>query len=141
VKRAAVARSRPLIQERLLPPVIGAAAAAALLVVAVRDPGQPGHYPSCPLYAVSGLYCPGCGTLRCLHALTHGDLGAALGFNVLTVLALPYLAFTWAAWLRRSRTGVPRGAVAPAWVLWSVLCVVVVFWVLRNLPPFGALAP
>ena len=67
--------------------------------------GSRGTTPSCPLYAVSGLYCPGCGTLRCLHALTHGDLGAALGFNVLTVLAPP-------AWCSPGRPGC--GAAVPA---------------------------
>ena len=38
------------------------------------DPNQPGHYPTDPFLAITGLYCPGCGTLRALHALARGDL-------------------------------------------------------------------
>jgi len=47
----------------------------------------------------------------------------------------------WARWLVRSRSGVPRSAVAPAPVLWGLLVAVVAFGVLRNLPAFGWRAP
>src|SRR5687768_7002451 len=63
---------------RLLGPAataLGVAGAAAY--VSVVDPHQPGHYPACPFLAVTGLFCPGCGGLRCAHALAHGDVPAA----------------------------------------------------------------
>ena len=118
--------------------------AGAYDVIAGRlsvDPNEAGHYPTCPFLSLTGLACPGCGSLRAVHALAHGDVGAALGLNLLTVLAIVPLVVIWARWLVRSRSGVPRSTVAPAPVLWGLLVVVVAFGVLRNLPAFGWLAP
>ena len=116
-------------------------AAAAVGVVAVVDPNEAGHYPTCPFLAVTGHWCPGCGSLRAVHALAHGDVGTALGLNLLTVLAVVPLVVIWARWLLRTRTGARRSTVAPALLLWGLLVVVVAFGVLRNLPAFGWLAP
>ena len=69
-------------------PVLSALGAAAFLTLAhVVDPNEPGTYPTCPWLAITGTFCPGCGTLRATHALTHGDLGTALARNPVTVLA------------------------------------------------------
>ena len=55
--------------------------------------------PACPFHAVTGLYCPGCGMTRCLHAVLHLDVGAAMaaeGRNFLFfaphIVAIPSLA-------------------------------------------------
>jgi Protein of unknown function (DUF2752) len=120
---------------------VAALAAGAVGVVAVVDPNQPGHYPTCPFLWLTGLQCPGCGSLRAVHALAHGDIPVAVGLNVLTVLAAIALVVIWLRWVRRSWTGRPRTAIAPPAVLWSLAVAVVVFAVVRNMP-FGAfLAP
>jgi hypothetical protein len=118
-----------------------AAAVTATGVLAARDPEHPGHYPTCPFHALTGLWCPGCGSLRALHALTHGDLPTALHRNALAVLALPYLAGAWLAWFTRTlgRPGSTR--VPPPAALWGLLAVLVAFGVARNLPPTHWLAP
>lgn len=123
------------------PLATAALAGVAVGVVALVDPNEPGHYPTCPFLALTGLYCPGCGSLRAVHALTNGDVTTAVGLNVLTVLAVVALSVVWARWVRRSWTGSPRTAVAPAAWIWSMLVVVVVFAVLRNVPIGAALAP
>ncbi len=124
------------------PLAVGAAAGAALALVAVLNPEKPGHYPTCPFYAVTDLYCPGCGSLRALHALTRGDLGTALDRNMATVLALPFLALAWFAWLRRATTDRPRRHwAAPASWLWTLAVLVLGFWVLRNTDVGSWLAP
>jgi hypothetical protein len=120
---------------------VAALAAAAVGVVAVVDPNDAGHYPTCPFLALTGQACPGCGSLRAVHALAHGDVGTALSLNLLTVLAVVPLVVIWARWLGRTRSGTSRHTVAPAPVLWGLLVVVVAFGVLRNLPTFGWLAP
>jgi hypothetical protein len=120
---------------------IAAAALAATAYVGRVDPNASGHYPTCPFLFLTGKYCPGCGSLRAVHALTHGDVGAAVGLNVLTVVAVLALAVTWVLWVRRCWTGRPRTAVAPAWTLYLLLAVVGAFWVLRNLPVGAGLAP
>jgi hypothetical protein len=121
------------------PVVVAMAAAAALTCLAIRDPNSPGAYGHCPFKALTGWDCPGCGSLRALHALTHGDVRTALDQNVLLVMAVPFLVWRWITWTRRSairaRTGeAPAGRLAPPWVLWTVLAVVLAFWVVRNLP-------
>lgn len=123
----------------------GAVAAGAAAAVLFRfDPMQVSFYPRCPLFVLTGLLCPGCGALRAGHALLHGDLPAALGFNGFLVVALPFLA--WA--LLRSgvlattgrRLPAPRLSARGAWTLFAGL---MLFTVLRNLPfaPFTLLAP
>jgi hypothetical protein len=118
-----------------------AAAAAAFAVVALVDPNQPGHYPTCPFFAVTGHWCPGCGSLRAMHALTQGDVAAAAGLNVLALASLPVLALIWLRWARRSWTGAPRARPAPAALIWALAIGVLVFGVIRNLPFGAALAP
>ena len=114
-----------------------AAAAAAVAVIAVVDPNQPGRYPTCPFLALTGHWCPGCGTLRALHALTQGDVAAAAGLNLLVVASLPVLALIWSLWLRRSWTGAPRARAAPAALIWALAAGALLFGLIRNLP-FGA---
>jgi hypothetical protein len=116
-------------------------AVTALSILAVRNPEQPGHYPTCPFHAMTGLWCPGCGALRAIHALTHGDVATALHRNILVLPALLYLAAAWAAWLGHT-LGKPRSTRAtPPAALWAVLIGIVAFGVARNLPPTAWLAP
>ncbi|MBL1066823.1 DUF2752 domain-containing protein [Streptomyces sp. 7-21] len=123
---------------------LGCAAAASGYVAAV-DPREPGHYPACPVPALTGLHCPGCGGLRAAHALAHGDLAAALGANALAVALIAAGAVALAGWLLVSLTGVRAPRVrAGAWprVLgWAALAATAAFTVLRNVPPGAALAP
>ena len=120
-------------------------AVAAVAVAGVWQLGShpPGWYPPCPFHALTGLFCPGCGSARTVHALVHGEWARALAFNPLIVLLLPF-AVVWtlhALWrtLRHNRppAELPRPFAA------VTLGVVVAFWVLRNLPwwPCTLLAP
>lgn len=53
--------------------------------------------PLCPLHALTGIPCPGCGTTRAAGCLLRGDLPSALGWNPLGTLllcgALLYVAY------------------------------------------------
>ena len=123
------------------PAAVATAAAAVVGLIAAVDPNEPGHYPACPFLRLTGLHCPGCGSLRGIHALAHGDVLDAVGLNVLMVATVPVLAFLWLRWMRRCRTGAPRPQPVPAFVLWSFAALVVAFAVVRNLPFGSALAP
>jgi hypothetical protein len=48
--------------------------------------------PPCPLWATTGLFCPGCGSTRALKALVHLDVVGAWRANPLLMIALPFLA-------------------------------------------------
>ncbi|GGO75327.1 DUF2752 domain-containing protein [Nonomuraea cavernae] len=126
----------------LAPLGVAAATGAVFAVVGAIDPNEPGHYPTCPFLWATGLYCPGCGTLRTIHALAHLDPVAAMGLNPLAMVMIPFLLFWWGRWLVRGWQGRPRRTTLahPVW-LWVFLGVVLVYWVVRNLP-FGVfLAP
>lgn len=98
-------------------------------------------YPTCPFRALTGQFCPGCGTLRGLHALLGGRLGAAIGYNALMVAVLPFLLFRYARWSAVTlAVAKPSSRQARAWPGWALFAVVIGFWVVRNLPG-SALAP
>ncbi|AZS87841.1 DUF2752 domain-containing protein [Streptomyces griseoviridis] len=118
-----------------------AATACAFAYVAAVDPGQPGHYPVCPLFRFTGLYCPGCGGLRSAHAFAHGDLLAALQDNAPAVLGYLAAGALWTVWVVRAARGRPlRLGLAPVW-LWTLGALLLVFTVVRNLPFGGWLHP
>ncbi len=125
----------------LLPLAVGAAALIGAGYVASVDPNVAGHYPVCPFLAVTGWYCPGCGTLRAVHALAHFDLMTALARNPFAVVVLGYVVLTWLLWLDRRARGRPPRWLAPPWVLYGVLGAILTFWVLRNLPGWTWLSP
>ena len=114
------------------------------VVLHTADPSE-ASFPVCPFYATTDLYCPGCGTLRCLHALLHADLRSAIGYNALTVLVAPILVV---AWLSAGLAGIrgrqlSRGWAASRWTGWPIGVAFGLFWILRNLSfaPFNWLAP
>lgn len=113
-----------------------AMAAAGCAVVGLVDPGQPGRYPVCPFLALTGLWCPACGSLRALHALLHGDVVAAAGYNVLLLLALPAVGYAWLVWASPRLGGprLPRPRIAPG-ARWGLLAVALGFGVARYLTP------
>ena len=118
---------------------------AFAVVLHIVDPSEATSFPTCPFYAVTGLHCPGCGTLRCLHALLHLDLRSALDYNALTVLFVPLLVI---AWLSSGLAAIrgrepPRMWSTPRWTGWAVGVAFGLFWLLRNLPtePFSWMAP
>ncbi len=108
------------------------------------NPATAGFYPSCPFFALTGWYCPGCGSTRALHQLLHGNLGTAFDLNPLLVMALPLVAYEIAAHLldRPGWRPLSSAYMPAAWVR-AVGATVIAFGVLRNLPqyPFTLLAP
>ena len=119
-------------------------AVAGLAVLYAFDPRNSGSYPICPFLGLTGCYCPGCGTLRSLHQLLHGNVVSALGYNPLTVLSLPFIAYSYATGAARAfRIPAPRKVFVHHLWIWALLAGVIVFWVLRNLPvePLNILAP
>ena len=115
------------------------------VILHVADPSGATSFPVCPFYAITGLYCPGCGTLRSLHALLHADLRSAFGFNAVTVLLAPMLVVAWVSVGVAGLGGrrLPRLWNVPRWTGHAIAVAVGLFWILRNLPgaPFSWMAP
>ena len=127
---------------RAFPPrrvAFGLLALAALLVLGVVffffDPVRHAFYPACLFHKLTGLNCPGCGGLRALHHLTHGNIVAAFHCNPLFVVLLPFLLFIGVRWLVHGSQTFDGNPVffRPA-MLWTLLAVTFLFTVLRNLP-------
>src|SRR3954468_1920237 len=91
------------------PIAVGAAALGGVAFAGAVAPHGQAFYPQCPLYALTGVYCPGCGATRAVHALMNGHLGAAAHDNVLLLVALPLVLYLWWRWAARSvgRSGPP----------------------------------
>jgi len=127
------ARTRP---RRLVAPVATITGlAATTLALYLRDPHASGSWGYCPI-SLLGFYCPGCGGLRAVNDLTHGDLAGAVSSNALLVLAMPFAVFLLArravdAWRGRQR-GLPALSSWPGLSL--VIVLITLFTVARNLP-------
>lgn len=118
--------------------------ALALVLLRVFDPLTSGVFPPCPLHALTGLYCPGCGSLRAMHALLHGNLRVAFAMNPLAMLALPFLVYGVVSWVLLQVSGrqLPRAVLSGRWI-WALGALVALYGIARNIPvyPFSLLAP
>lgn len=103
-----------------------------------------GMSPGCPFHRVTGLHCPGCGGTRAFFAFLKGDLARSWRMNPLFLGGLAAGGFYLAAALLEQKTGR-----RPAWTRlsakagWIILALILVFWIVRNIPqwPFTLLAP
>lgn len=141
-----LARSRvsaPLWPRLAAPAAVAVATALACALIWFADPTAPGGpLPVCPTKLLLHIDCPGCGSLRMLYSLMHGELAAAVHYNALGLVALVLLLWAYLAWTY----GRLRGRQAWSWQQhrWSapMLLVLVTAWfVVRNIPlePFSAL--
>ncbi|HBP37721.1 MAG TPA: DUF2752 domain-containing protein [Clostridiales bacterium] len=115
------------------------------LILYLDDPAAGRSLMPCLFYQMTGIHCIGCGTTRALHALLHGDLAAAVSYNVFMLIWLPLPIYALLAVWLRALTGRP---LLPAirdwrWLMIILLVSGVLFFILRNLPwePFNWLAP
>lgn len=129
---------RPL----LGPAAVALPAVAAAAYVFARNPHIAGSTYVCPLYAATGLYCPGCGGTRAAYDLMHVDVVGALSMNPLVTVAIPLAAVLWFRWVLRSQGKSLREWPFPTWLGIAIPAVLVAFTVLRNFGPLsGVLSP
>lgn len=131
-------RQHPVLAAMLL------AGAAGIILLRVFDPATSGVFPPCPVRYLTGLYCPGCGSLRALHALLHGDLRRAWAMNPLMVVMLPFVTYGLVSegLLELRGKGLPQVMLPASWIR-ALFVAIILFAIARNLPvhPFNLLAP
>jgi hypothetical protein len=118
--------------------------AGASCILFLYDPAHWNFYPPCPFHFLTNYYCPGCGSLRALHQLFHGNIMGALDLNPLMVLSLPFLGYSFLSdTIRMLRKDPGPKRYIPAFWIYLFLATVILFWILRNIPyyPFLWLAP
>lgn len=98
------------------------------------DPSKSSFFLKCPLKAVSGYDCPGCGVQRAFHELLHFRFFEAFKYNQLFVLSIPILVIV----LLMKSFGSERiktlisNFFKSKFLIFSVLIIVLVFLLLRN---------
>ncbi len=117
--------------DRLFYILLGIGAIAVLALLCFFDPSTSAIFPPCPTNALTKLHCPGCGTLRAMHALLHGDVKEALSQNILAVIFIPILPamYFFQKYFRKP--------IVPA----AMLVIFILYAILRNTETFSFLAP
>jgi hypothetical protein len=108
------------------------------------NPAEHQLFPKCIFYSTTGYHCPGCGSQRAIHSLLHLDFAGVVSNNILFLPAALLVIYHYVHPLLNKLFN---------WKLpnifyykstpWIILVIVVLFWILRNLPfyPFTFLAP
>ena len=101
-----------------------------------------GFFP-CPILFFTGFYCPGCGATRELYSLLHGEIYQAFRFNPALFILLPGIAYYIIAKTIYYIKGILRDPLqkVPTFVFITILILLLVFGVMRNIPLFHFLAP
>jgi len=108
-------------------------AALGVCVLYVYPPPAARWFPRCPFLALTGWKCAGCGGLRAMHALLHGRVAEAMGYNGFLVTLLPRPpGFRYGNSISALRWGRFRAAPRLMPALWGVCGAAVVFGVWRN---------
>jgi len=125
--------------------IIGVLVFFAILALYIYwNPSDSNIFPKCPLYSITGIYCPGCGSQRAAHQLLNGNVIEAVRHNYL--IALLFLVLLYQAFIFLMNNVLNRGVtnlLHKSKVTLSILIVIILFWILRNvnLFPFTELAP
>lgn len=110
---------------------------AGCAYLGLNDPSDPATaMPACPFHAVTGLWCPGCGGLRMVHALLHGRLGEAAHDNVVLLAASPVLVALLIAWSVTTLRGGRFRLRLTMPVAVALFALTLTWFVARNLPGF-----
>lgn len=97
------------------------------------DPSVSTAFPRCTFLSLTGYKCPGCGSQRAIHALLHGDIGAAFKFNALLFIAVPWIALCLFAESQRVRNPRLYARLNAPLLIWLFLALVLLWWLLRNI--------
>lgn len=133
-------KESPLWLRILIGVCVPAVCALGIAVLALR--GSPFF---CPFYALTHLYCPGCGAGRAATALVHFDFVSAIRNNMMFVIFIfPCAYYCLKMYIRFVfRKDILPWNDAPSWGYNTVAAAFILFWILRNIPvfPFTLLAP
>ena len=108
------------------------------------NPTETNIFPKCPVYGVTGIYCPGCGSQRAAHQILNGNIIEGLRHNYL--IGLLGLVLSYQVFMFIMNNLLQKGIVNllhKSKVTLGILVIVILFWILRNINlfPFTELAP
>lgn len=122
---------------------VGVLGLGVMALLRLRDPHSSGSYGFCPFQSLTGQPCPGCGGLRAVNDLTHGEVASAVSSNALAVVLVATLVVLWIVWTVRRARGQRDAAMATitTGAALVILPLAVVFGILRVTPWGSWLAP
>ena len=108
------------------------------------NPNEHVIFPRCVFHSLTGYYCPGCGSQRAIHSFLHLNFSGVVGHNFLFLPAILLLIYHYirSPLNKQFNWNLPNIFYFKK-TPWIILVVIVLFWILRNLPwyPFSVLAP
>lgn len=110
------------------------------------NPDNPNWLAKCSFHEYTSYNCPGCGGQRAIHYLLHGEILQALHHNLIFTLGLPFLLYLYFlvvdVYILKDKKLLRSFMYSPKFGF-SVVAVIILFLVLRNIPffPFTYLAP
>lgn len=97
----------------------------------------------CPFYSITHLYCPGCGITRMLFSLLKFDFKSAFSYNPLLFVLFPFFLFYYFyvnyIYLYNQENKLKKYITNPMKI--TLLVLVILFGILRNISFFSFLAP
>lgn len=92
-------------------------------------------YPQCTFHKITGMQCPGCGMQRAFHHIIHWEIGTAMAYNPLVVLAIPYflLFIGFQTPVMKNKLPAVKKTLYQPRAAWVWMGILVIFWILRNL--------
>ena len=99
------------------------------------DPTTSTFAPKCPFRLLTGFDCPACGIQRFAHHALNGEWGEAIRYNYFLVISLPYfIAVAITSFFKGTRVESSRRYVQHPYVVLSVLALMILWWIARNIP-------
>jgi hypothetical protein len=108
---------------------------AIAIIYRAFNPDLTAIFPQCPFRLLTGLECPGCGSQRAVHYLLNFNLLAAFRENALLVISIPYIIGGFVFDQIKNPAPVTlqiRNTFYGKFAIWTVLIIILVFWVGRN---------
>lgn len=125
--------------------IIGVLALFGMLALYIFwNPSETNMFPKCPVYAITGIYCPGCGSQRAAHKILNGNIIEGVRHNYMILLLAMVLLYQGFMYVVNDMLGKNiTNLLHKSKVTFSILIIVILFWVLRNIDifPFSELAP
>ena len=122
-----------MIKKNLIAVSVIIAVTAVIVLLALFDPMESKWMPRCFFKVVTGYDCPGCGSQRAIHALLHGDIGAAIGYNGLLVVSLPLILYLVVVTLGRKRWEDLYRRSTSNIVIYATLAIIILWTMVRNM--------
>lgn len=113
--------------------------AAGIFLLAFFPINKYHFYPVCPWYGLTHTYCPGCGTLRGIDHILHGDLLGLFKANKIGVIFIPILLWEYIQMGVQGIGGYRLPELTLSKIeLYILVILIITYWIARNFVSFLA---